>query len=247
MTRRAPAGAQGGAASRGTAAPADAQDLRDVRPRAPAHDDRPAGDGAAPERGTPPARAGGERQSAGSERQRAGRANIGAMRDPFNDDPDDADERDDPVSGPQRAEPLSPDDPLAPLPFNPYKGNRGVTRAWHAMKNSLNGFRVAIREESAFRQELTLAAILVPCGIAVPVTPVERAALFASVLLVLIVELLNSSVEAAIDRISLERHELSKRAKDFGSAAVMVALAVCVLTWALIVGPLVWHWLARIS
>jgi diacylglycerol kinase (ATP) len=64
---------------------------------------------------------------------------------------------------------------------------------------------------------------------------------------VLIVELLNSSVEAAIDRISLERHELSKRAKDFGSAAVLLALGVCVLTWALIVGPLVRDWLARIS
>jgi diacylglycerol kinase (ATP) len=169
---------------------------------------------------------------------RAGSYAAARAHDPFDDD---IEEIDDTPSQP--TEPLGPDD----LPFNPYKGNRGFTRAWHAMKNSLYGFRVAIREESAFRQELTLAAILVPCGIAVPVTPVERAALFASVLLVLIVELLNSSVEAAIDRISLERHELSKRAKDFGSAAVMVALAVCVLTWALIVGPLVWHWLARIS
>jgi diacylglycerol kinase (ATP) len=140
-------------------------------------------------------------------------------------------------------EPLSPDDPLAPLPFNPYKGNRGLTRAWHAMKNSLAGFRVAIREESAFRQELTLAAILIPCGLLVPVEPVSRVLLLGSVLLVLIVELLNSSVEAAIDRISLERHELSRRAKDLGSAAVMVALGMCVMTWALIVGPLVAHWL----
>jgi diacylglycerol kinase (ATP) len=140
-------------------------------------------------------------------------------------------------------EPLSPDDPLAPLPFNPYKGNRGLTRAWHAMKNSLAGFRVAIREESAFRQELTLAAILIPCGVLVPVEPVSRVLLLGSVLLVLIVELLNSSVEAAIDRISLERHELSRRAKDLGSAAVMVALGMCVMTWGLIVGPLVVHWL----
>ncbi|SAL64640.1 diacylglycerol kinase [Caballeronia choica] len=177
-------------------------------------------------------------------RSASGRANIGAMRDPFDQDTDEQDSE--PDTERERPEPLSPDDPFAPLPFNPYKGNRGLTRAWHAMKNSLSGIRVAIREESAFRQELTLAAILVPCGIAVPVAPVERAALLASVLLVLIVELLNSSVEAAIDRISLERHELSKRAKDFGSAAVMVALAVCVLTWALIVGPLAWHWLARI-
>jgi diacylglycerol kinase (ATP) len=141
-------------------------------------------------------------------------------------------------------EPLSPDDPLAPLPFNPYKGNRGLTRAWHAMKNSLAGFRVAIREESAFRQELTLAAILIPCGMLVPVEPVSRVLLLGSVLLVLIVELLNSSVEAAIDRISLERHELSRRAKDLGSAAVMVALGMCLMTWVLLVGPLVVHWLS---
>lgn len=144
-------------------------------------------------------------------------------------------------------EPLGPDDPLAPLPFNPYKGNRGVTRAWHALKNSLAGFRTAIHEESAFRQELTLAAILLPIGLLVPVAPVERVLLLGSVLLVLIVELLNSSVEAAIDRISLERHELSRRAKDFGSAAVMIALLVCVMTWLLILvpafGPPLWHWL----
>jgi diacylglycerol kinase (ATP) len=140
-------------------------------------------------------------------------------------------------------EPLSPDDPLAPLPFNPYKGNRGLTRAWHAMKNSLAGFRVAIREESAFRQELTLAAILIPCGLVVPVDPVSRVLLLGSVLLVLIVELLNSSVEAAIDRISLERHELSRRAKDLGSAAVMVALGMCLMTWGVIVGPLVVGWI----
>jgi len=147
---------------------------------------------------------------------------------------------------PDAHEPLGPDDPLAPLPFNPYKGNRGVTRAWHAMKNSLAGFRVAIREESAFRQELTLAAILVPCGLVVPVEPVSRVLLLGSVLLVLIVELLNSSVEAAIDRISLERHELSRRAKDLGSAAVMVALFMCVMTWALIVGPLVVRWVGML-
>jgi diacylglycerol kinase (ATP) len=160
------------------------------------------------------------------------------VADPFDDDIEES-----ATAAPaERPEPLGADDPLAPLPFNPYKGNRGVTRAWHALKNSLNGFRVAIREESAFRQELTLAAIFVPCGVFVPVSPVERAALLASVFLVLIVELLNSSVEAAIDRISLERHELSKRAKDFGSAAVMVALFVCVMTYGLIVGPLLWHW-----
>ncbi|SDJ32435.1 diacylglycerol kinase (ATP) [Paraburkholderia steynii] len=148
------------------------------------------------------------------------------------------------ADAPESLEPLGPDDPLAPLPFNPYKGNRGITRAWHAMKNSFAGFRVAIREESAFRQELTLAAILLPCGVLVPVEPVSRVLLLGSVFLVLIVELLNSSVEAAIDRISLERHELSRRAKDLGSAAVMVALFICVMTWGLLVGPLVVRWVS---
>jgi diacylglycerol kinase (ATP) len=167
----------------------------------------------------------------------AGNSTSPRAADPFDDDIDDVND-----ASPQQREPLSTDD----LPFNPYKGNRGFTRAWHAMKNSLNGFRVAIREESAFRQELTLAAILLPCSLFVPVTPVERVALITSVLLVLIVELLNSSVEAAIDRISLERHELSKRAKDLGSAAVMIALGVCVLTWALILWPLASAWLERI-
>ncbi|MDR5743335.1 diacylglycerol kinase [Caballeronia sp. LZ029] len=171
---------------------------------------------------------------------RAGTSAAARARDPFDDDIEDIDDIDGKPAQPP--EPLGPDD----LPFNPYKGNRGFTRAWHAMKNSLYGFRVAIREESAFRQELTLAAILLPCSLFVPVSPVERAALIVSVLLVLIVELLNSSVEAAIDRISLERHELSKRAKDFGSAAVMVALGVCVITWGLILWPFASAWLARI-
>jgi len=147
-------------------------------------------------------------------------------------------------------EPLGPDDPLAPPPFNPYKGNRGLTRAWHAMKNSIAGFRVAIQEESAFRQELTLAAILLPIGLVVPVEPVARVLLLGSVMLVLIVELINSSIENAIDRIGLERNELSKRAKDLGSAAVMVALVLCVMTWGLILvplfGPPLLHWLASL-
>ncbi|QBQ98060.1 diacylglycerol kinase [Paraburkholderia pallida] len=144
-------------------------------------------------------------------------------------------------------EPLGPDDPLAPLPFNPYKGNRGIMRAWNALKYSIKGFRVAIREESAFRQELTLAAILVPIGVFVPVEPVERVLLLGSVMLVLIVELLNSSIENAVDRIGLERNELSGRAKDLGSAAVTVALLTCVMAWGLILvprfGPALLHWL----
>ena len=114
---------------------------------------------------------------------------------------------------------------------NPHKGNRGLTRAWHAAKNSWSGLVFAVREESAFRQELTLAAILVPLAVFLPVRALEKVLLIGSVVLVLIVELLNSSVEAAVDRISFEHHGLSKRAKDYGSAAVMLALLVCALMW----------------
>jgi diacylglycerol kinase (ATP) len=139
-------------------------------------------------------------------------------------------------------EPRSPVLDPTPLPFNPYKGNRGLTRAWHAMKNSIAGVQVAIQQESAFRQELTLSAILLPIGVFLPVEPIAHVLLIGSVLLVLIVELLNSGVETAIDRISLEHHELSRRAKDLGSAAVMLALGLCLMTWIVLAGPLVWGW-----
>jgi diacylglycerol kinase (ATP) len=117
---------------------------------------------------------------------------------------------------------------------NPHKGNKGITRAFRAAINSWNGLIYAYKEESAFRQELGLSLILVPLAIYLPVTPIEKILLIASVILVLIIELLNSSVEAAIDRISFEVHDLSKRAKDFGSAAVMLALLLCGLTWVII-------------
>jgi diacylglycerol kinase (ATP) len=119
---------------------------------------------------------------------------------------------------------------------NPHKGNKGVTRAFRAAINSWNGLIYAYKEESAFRQELALGLILIPLAIVLPVSPIEKILLIASVVLVLIIELLNSSVEAAIDRISFEVHDLSKRAKDFGSAAVMLALLLCLMTWAVIVG-----------
>ena len=107
-------------------------------------------------------------------------------------------------------------------------------RAFRAAINSWNGLIYAYKEESAFRQELALSLILIPLAIYLPVTPIEKILLIASVILVLIIELLNSSVEAAIDRISFEVHDLSKRAKDFGSAAVMLALLLCGLTWVII-------------
>ena len=122
---------------------------------------------------------------------------------------------------------------------NPHKGNRGLTRAWHAAKNSWCGMVYAFQEESAFRQELFLLAVLSPIAFFLPISPLEKCVLIASLMMVLVVELLNSSVEAAIDRISFDHHDLSKRAKDFGSAAVMLALLIAALLWATICIPII--------
>ena len=115
---------------------------------------------------------------------------------------------------------------------NPHKGNRGLTRAIHAAKNSWHGLIFAFKEESAFRQELVLLVVLGPIALLLPVGLVEKALMICSLIMVLVIELLNSSVEAAIDRISFEHHDLSKRAKDFGSAAVMLALLIAFVIWA---------------
>ena len=109
-----------------------------------------------------------------------------------------------------------------------------MRRVWNALNYSLAGLRAAYACEDAFRQEVLLAALLIPVALLCPVSAVEKAVMIASVLLVIIVELLNSAVEAAIDRISLDRHLLSKRAKDVGSAAVLVALLNVLIVWALI-------------
>jgi diacylglycerol kinase (ATP) len=131
---------------------------------------------------------------------------------------------------------LKPSDSEAPLE-SPFKGKKGLTRAFRALSHSTSGLKHAWRHESAFRQEVVLAAILIPIAAWAPVAPLERALMIGVVLLVLVVELLNSSVETAIDRISLDHHELSGRAKDIGSAAVFVSLILCVTVWALILLP----------
>ena len=128
-------------------------------------------------------------------------------------------------------------DPLEKGIPNPFKGKTGVVRIWHAFRNSCAGLASAFRNESAFRQEVVLAAVLIPIACVVDVTRLERAALVATVLLLLIVELLNAGVESAIDRISFELHPLSKRAKDMGSAAVMLALLILAIVWASILWP----------
>lgn len=115
---------------------------------------------------------------------------------------------------------------------NPHKGRTGLDRVVHAAGYSIAGLRSAYRYESAFRQEFWLAAALLPAAFWVGRSWIEVALLAASVLLVLIVELLNSAVEAAIDRVSLDLHELAKRAKDYGSAAVMLSLLLAGGVWA---------------
>lgn len=120
--------------------------------------------------------------------------------------------------------------PDTPAP-HPHKQRTGLNRLWHATGYSLAGLRAGWREK-AFRQEVLLAAVLLPLACWLGRGWVETALLTASVVLVLITELLNSGIEAAIDRIGPELHDLSKRAKDMGSAAVLLSLLLCGAVWA---------------
>ncbi len=124
-----------------------------------------------------------------------------------------------------------PSSPPVPSGTNPHKGRQGLTRIFHATRNSLSGLRIAYREESAFRQEVWMAATLLPCTYWLAGSWLEATVLVGSLVLVLIVELLNSAIEATVDRISFELHDLSGRAKDLASAAVMLSLALCATLW----------------
>jgi diacylglycerol kinase (ATP) len=117
---------------------------------------------------------------------------------------------------------------------SPFKGKTGVERILNACNYSLHGLASAFRHEEAFRQEVWLAIVLIPIALLLDVGGPGKALMVGSVLLVLIVELLNSGIEAAIDRISLDRHQLAKRAKDLGSAAVLISLVNVAVVWALI-------------
>lgn len=114
---------------------------------------------------------------------------------------------------------------------------RGLRRIINAFGYSIQGFRDCYRHEEAFRQESLLALALIPLGLWLGTSPVERALLVSSVMLVLLAELLNSAVEAAIDRIGPDHHELSGRAKDIGSAAVFTSLALMATIWGLLLTP----------
>ena len=111
---------------------------------------------------------------------------------------------------------------------------RGATRMWRALGASIRGLRGAFREEAAFRQELALAVVVIPLGLWLGRNGVERALLIAPMFIVLIVELVNSAIEATVDRIGLERHTLSGLAKDIGSAAVLTSLLLLAVIWILV-------------
>ena len=118
-------------------------------------------------------------------------------------------------------------------PVNPQALRRGIRRVWHAALISVNGFRAGWRE-AAFREEVACAVVMVPAAFWVGRSWVEVALLVATVVLVLIVELLNSAIEATVDRIGRERHQLSGLAKDIGSAAVLTSLLLLAVIWILI-------------
>lgn len=120
---------------------------------------------------------------------------------------------------------------------NVFKGRTGLDRVLRAAGHSLDGLRTAYQGESAFRQECWIAAVLLPAAFWVGQDWLQVSLLVSTVLLVLVVELLNSAVEATVDRVSFELHALSKRAKDLGSAAVMVSLLLCGGVWA----AALWH------
>ena len=118
---------------------------------------------------------------------------------------------------------------------NPHKGRTGLDRVVRAFGFSMQGLIAAWRHESAFRQESGLALLMLPAAFWLGRSAMEVALLTGAVLLVLVVELLNSAIEAVVDRISFDLHDLSKRAKDYGSAAVLISLLWCGGVWATVI------------
>lgn len=118
---------------------------------------------------------------------------------------------------------------------SPYKGKTGLRRLINAFGYSVEGLKAAYKNEDAFRQEVRLAIVLIPLAIYLGKSGIEDALMIGSVLLVVIVELLNSSIEATVDRISLENHMLAKRAKDIGSAAVLISLVNLAVVWGFLI------------
>jgi len=118
-----------------------------------------------------------------------------------------------------------------------FKGKKGLRRLWNALGYSRDGLIAAWRNEAAFREEILLATIAIPLAFYLGKTGVERALMLASILLILIVEILNSAVEAVVDKASPEKSELAKRAKDMGSAAVLLSLLNAAAIWTCLLWP----------
>lgn len=118
--------------------------------------------------------------------------------------------------------------------YSPFKGKTGIQRILNAAGYSIAGFKSAFKHEAAFRQIVLINLILIPTSFFLEVSAAEQAIMVAVCLLSIIVELLNSAIEAVVDRISLEKHELSKNAKDMGSAAQFISLTIIFSTWAII-------------
>lgn len=118
-----------------------------------------------------------------------------------------------------------------------FKGKKGFVRLWNALGYSRDGLAAAWKNEAAFREEVLLAAIAIPLALFLGKTGVDRSILIGSIILILIVEILNSAIEAVVDKASPEKHELAKRAKDMGSAAVLFSLLNAAIVWACILWP----------
>lgn len=128
-----------------------------------------------------------------------------------------------------------------PQPISQFKSKSGIKRIVSAFFYSMEGFKAAWRGEHAFRQELALVIIATAVALLLPLPALQQLMLIGVFVLVLVVELLNSAIEAVVDRVSLETNPLSKNAKDFGSAAVFLTFSLAAATWAVIVYPLL-HW-----
>jgi diacylglycerol kinase (ATP) len=125
----------------------------------------------------------------------------------------------------------SPDTNHKPTDTENKPNGVGLSRVLKATRCSILGFKAAYKHESAFRQELWLCFLLLPVSVFIADSGVQLALLIGTSILLLLVEIINSAIEAVVDRIGLEQHELSGRAKDLGSAAVFLALCICVITW----------------
>ena len=125
---------------------------------------------------------------------------------------------------------------------NELRPSIGPARLAGALRYSIAGFRHATRHEAAFQQEVLLFLLLLPAAVLLPVPTLDRLVVVLSMLLVIVVELINSAIEATVDRISSERHPLAGQAKDMGSAAVFLSVVMSVVCWVVIAGPVVVGW-----